>query len=290
MAILRRVRAVRLKGIRRFHWARDVEEALSLLAAYDGRGALLAGGVDLARSARDLEGLVDIMGIGLSYVQAGEGRLRIGATTTLTDLLVHPATKEYLGGILADVLHRVASPPLRNMATLGGAVVSAHPWADIPTALVALGAEARWRAEREERAQVEALYGQAFRGTFRRALVTEIVLPSWEGAFAFEKASRSRSDIALLNAVCGVGITNGTISWARVALGATPNRGARLPWLEEALVGERPGDKLWEKVRREVGARAEVGEDRRASAAWRRSVAGVLITRALARATQRAAA
>lgn len=282
---------VRLRGIRRYHWARDVEEALSLLAAYDGRGAFLSGGVDLVRSARtDLEGLVDIMGIGLSYVQRGNGGLRVGATTTLTDLLVHPAAEDYLGGILADVVRRVASPPLRNMATLGGAVVSAHPWADIPTALVALGAEACWRTEREERAQVETLYGQAFRGTLRRALLTEIVLPPWEGAFAFEKASRSRSDIALLNVCCGLGLAGGEIAWARVALGATPHRGARLPWLEEALAGERPGDELWEKVWGEVAARAEVGDDRRASAAWRRSVAAALIARALARATERAAA
>lgn len=290
MAILRPVSVVRLRGIRRFHWARDMEEALSLLAAYDGRGALLAGGVDLARSARDLEGLIDITGIGLSYVQAGHGGLRVGATTTLTDLLAHPATKEYSGGILADVLCRVASPPLRNMATLGGAIVSAHPWADIPTALVALGAEARWRADREERAQLEDVYEKAFRGTFRRALLTEIALPPWDGAFAFEKLSRCRGDIALLNAVCGVGLADDRIAWARVALGATPYRGERLPWVEEALVGEAPGEKLWEKIWAEVEARVEVGDDRRASVAWRRSVAGVLIARALARATQRAAA
>lgn len=282
---------MRLRGIRRFHGARDVEEALSLLAAYGGRGAFLAGGVDLARSARsDLEGLIDITRIGLSYVKAGHGGFRIGATTTLTDLLVHPAAKEYSGGILADVLCRVASPPLRNMATLGGAVASAHPWADIPTALVALGAEVRWQGEREERAQVEDVYGEAFRGTFRRVLLTEIALPSWEGAFAFEKASRSRSDIALLNACCGLGIGGGRIVWARVAIGATPDRGQRLPWIEEALVGEVPGKDLWQTARANVQDRIEVRDDRRASAAWRRSVAGVLVTRALARAAERALA
>lgn len=35
---------MRLRGVRRYHWARDVDEALSLLSAYQGKGALLAGG------------------------------------------------------------------------------------------------------------------------------------------------------------------------------------------------------------------------------------------------------
>ncbi|HAZ30284.1 TPA: hypothetical protein DCY65_01775 [Candidatus Acetothermia bacterium] len=286
--ILRPVSGVRLRAIRRFHWARDVEEALSLLAAYAGQGALLAGGVDLARSARtDLEGIIDITGIGLSYVRKVDGGLRIGATTTLTDLLMHSAIAEYLGGVLAETLRHVASPPLRNMATAGGAVVSAHPWADIPTALVALGAEVRWQAEREAHAPLEDLYRTAFRGTLRPAVVTEIALPRWEGAFAFEKVSLSRSDIALLNACCGLGLAEGRIAWARVALGATPDRAQRLHWVEEALVGEVPGTDLWQAVQVNVCDRVEVGDDRRASAAWRRAVAGALVTRALARAASR---
>lgn len=239
----------------------------------------------MARSARqDLEGLIDITGMGFSFLEEKEGRLRIGATTTLTTVLEHPASPRYAGGVLAEALSRVAVAPLRNMATLGGAVVSAHPWADIPTLLIALGAEARWQGEKEDRAPVEELYRQPFRGIFRKAVLTEIVLPPWEGAFAFEKVSRSRYDIALLNAACGLGLREGKIAWARVALGATPYRGERLPWLEKALVGEVPGPNLWEKVQGEVQARAEVGEDRRAGTSWRKSVAGVLVSRALARA------
>ncbi|MGB9861497.1 MAG: xanthine dehydrogenase family protein subunit M, partial [Candidatus Bipolaricaulaceae bacterium] len=62
---------MRLRGVRRYHWARDVDEALSLLSAYQGKGALLAGGVDLARSPRtDIEGLIDINGLGLSYIRS----------------------------------------------------------------------------------------------------------------------------------------------------------------------------------------------------------------------------
>jgi CO/xanthine dehydrogenase FAD-binding subunit len=279
---------VRLTGIRRFHYARDVEEALSLLAAYDDRGALLAGGVDLLRSPRaDIEGLIDVTRIGLSHVTEAGGGLRVGATTTLTEVLTGQPT--YGGGILREVMRQVAAPPLRNMATIGGALVSAHPWADIPTALVALGAEARWKGEQEGKAPVEDLYQGQFRGLFRRAVLTEIVFPRWDGAFAYEKASRARYDIALLNACCGVGLAEGRISWARVAVGARPDRGERLPWAEDALVGHRPTTALWTEVEGLVASRVEVGDDRRAGAAWRRQTAGVLVRRALARAAGGAA-
>ena len=280
---------MRLSGIKRYHFARDVDEALSLLAAYYGRAALLAGGVDLARSARgDLEGLIDITGMGLSYVREEGGGLRIGATTTLTGILESKAAKEYLGGFLCEVLRRVAAPPLRNMATLGGAVASAHPWADIPTVLVALGAEVRWSDEKgEHRASAEELWQRQFRKMFRNAVLTEIRLPAWEGAFAFEKLSRSACDIALLNCACGLGVEDGKIAWARVAVGATPRRGRRLTWLEDFLVGNQPGEGLWREVRDRVEAQVEVSSDRRASAAWRKAVVGPLVARTLKRAAEK---
>ncbi len=280
---------MRLRGVSRFHWARDVDEALSLLRAYEGKGALLAGGVDLARSARtDIAGLIDITGIGLAYVREDPKGLRIGATTTLSELLSHPLSREYAGGILAETLGQVAYPALRNMATIGGAAVSAHPWADIPTLLVALGAEARWRKEKEEKGSVEELYKTQFRRIFQEAILLELVLPPWDGAFAFEKISRNAGDIALLNVCAGLGLREGRIAWARVAVGARPARGERLPWLEEMLLGEEPSEALWKRAEEEVKARIEVESDRRASAEWRREVAGVLVRRALARAAGKA--
>lgn len=282
---------MRLRGVRRYHWARDVDEALSLLAAYQGKGALLAGGVDLARSPRtDLEGLIDITGIGLTYLRAEAAGLRLGATTTLAEVLGHPQAEGYAGGILRETLRQVAYPALRHMATLGGAVVSAHPWADVPTLLVALGAEVRYRsAEGEKRAPLEDLYGTDFRRVFRESVLLEVVLPAWAGAFAFEKIGRNAGDIALLNVCAGLGLVEGRIAWARVAVGGRPERGERLPWLERMLVGERPSPALWERAAEEVRARLEVGSDRRASAEWRREVAGVLVRRALLRAAGKAA-
>jgi aerobic-type carbon monoxide dehydrogenase small subunit (CoxS/CutS family)/CO/xanthine dehydrogenase FAD-binding subunit len=220
---------VRLRGVQRYHWARDVDEALSLLSAYQGKGAILAGGVDLARSPRtDIEGLIDITGIGLSYVRKENG-LQIGATTTLTEILEHPLAQEYAGGILPETLRKVAYPALRNVATLGGAAVSAHPWADIPTLLVALGAQARWQGSREEKATVEELYGREFRKIFRESVLLELFFPAWDGAFAFEKITRNAGDIALLNVCASLGLKDGKIALGPGGCGRPAHAGRTPP-------------------------------------------------------------
>lgn len=280
---------MKLRNVARYHAARDVEEALSLLAAYDGRGAVLAGGVDLARYPRtDIEGLIDVTGAGLGWVRQRDGGLSVGATTSLTELLEAPLAHGYLRGIVAEVLRRVAVLPLRNMATLGGAVVSAHPWADIPTLLVALGVQVRWAGVREEVGEIEEVYAGPFRERFRNAVVTEVVFPPWDGGFAFEKLGRSTYDIALINTVCGVGLSDGAIAWARMAVGATPGRGRRLPWLEAELVGQVPSQALWKRVASEVAEKVDTDTDRRADGDWRRHALGALVGRALARAAARA--
>jgi CO/xanthine dehydrogenase FAD-binding subunit len=275
--------------IRRYHYARDVDEALSLLLAYEGRGALLAGGVDLARGpGTDVEGLIDITAAGLGGISRDAKKgLVIGATVTLEEIRTSREARDYLGGFLTEVMRHVATLPLRCMATLGGAVVSAHPWADIPTALIALGAEVAWRnEEREERAPLEELYRRPFRAIFRRAVLTEVRLPAWEGAFAFEKVSRNAGDIALLNCACGLGVKDGKVAWARVAVGATPYRAARLTGVEELLVGESPSAELLAEAGRKAAAEAKVGDDLRASAEWRRAVIPALVRRALERAAR----
>jgi len=274
-------------SVRRYHYARDVEEALSLLEAYEGRGAILAGGVDLSRGmAPQIEGLIDITTAGLSGISRANGDLRIGAATTLEEVRLSDEVRGYLGGFLAEVMAHVATLPLRCMATLGGAVVSAHPWADVPTALVALGAEVRWRtAEKTEKAPIEELYRRPFRAIFRRAVLTEIRLPRWKGAFAFEKVSRNAGDIALINCACGLGLDDmGKIAWARVVVGATPYRAERLAAVEALLAGVTPAKGLWEEAARKAEAEARVGDDMRAPAEWRRAVIPVIVRRALERA------
>jgi xanthine dehydrogenase YagS FAD-binding subunit len=100
-----------------------VAEVLTRLAA--GGARLHAGGSDLLGCLREgilvpssvvsLSGVAELRGIG----ELAGGELRIGATTTLTEIASHPLVRQRYPG-LAQAALLVASPQLRNQGTLGG--------------------------------------------------------------------------------------------------------------------------------------------------------------------------
>ncbi|PRY35641.1 FAD binding domain-containing protein [Umezawaea tangerina] len=103
--------------------ATGVEEAVSLLAG-GSEARFLGGGtnlVDLMKSgveAPDL--LVDVRGLPLGGVEVtADGGLVIGATTTNSDLAVHPEVRRRFPALSQAVLAG-ASGQLRNVATVGG--------------------------------------------------------------------------------------------------------------------------------------------------------------------------
>jgi len=106
--------------------ARSLKQASVLLSKYNGKAKVNAGGTDLIGSLRDKcapdypEVLVNIKTIpNLNYIKPSNRGLRIGALTRLADIVKSPEIKRDYG-LLAEAAHTVASPNLRNMATLGG--------------------------------------------------------------------------------------------------------------------------------------------------------------------------
>lgn len=98
----------------------SVDEALELLKV-DG-AAVLAGGTDLAgqidRGIRSPSLIVDLQAAGLGGVDADTDGLRIGATTTLTELANSRLVARYTA--VATAAGLAASALLRNQGTVGG--------------------------------------------------------------------------------------------------------------------------------------------------------------------------
>ena len=103
-----------------------MDEALSLIREYQGRAKLIAGGTDLLGSLKDdilpdyPEALINIKTIpGLDKIhENGEG-LRIGPCVKLADMARSPVIKKKYP-VLSEAAESVATPEIRNMATLGG--------------------------------------------------------------------------------------------------------------------------------------------------------------------------
>ena len=92
---------------------------------------MLNGGTD------DFTSLVSLRGAGLSGIAIKDGLAVIGAVTTLAELGDEPAL-----AFLRPALETIASPTIRNMATVGGNLFVKQPYGDLAACLIALGATA----------------------------------------------------------------------------------------------------------------------------------------------------
>jgi len=108
------------------HNAKSLGEVLRLLAHYKGKAKPIAGGTDLLGVLKEQslpeypEAIVNLKTIpGLAYIHDNEEGLRIGTLTTLSALTASSAVREQYK-ILYDAARSVATPQIRNVATLGG--------------------------------------------------------------------------------------------------------------------------------------------------------------------------
>src|SRR5262245_32912555 len=104
-------------------------------------GWLMAGGtVVMAQVNNGSVGaseLVSLRRAGIGGIGRSGRRVRIGATTTLAEVEESPEL-EFLGG----AMRTVASPAIRNLATVGGNLFVAQPYGDLAVCLLALDATA----------------------------------------------------------------------------------------------------------------------------------------------------
>jgi xanthine dehydrogenase YagS FAD-binding subunit len=104
----------------------SIGEAQSVLAHHGADAWVLAGGLDsfdwLKDRIKKPKTVVDLSGIEeLKRIRATGDGLEIGAMTTLTEIVQHPAIKEKYK-LLSDAASVVASPQIRNQGTIGGNV------------------------------------------------------------------------------------------------------------------------------------------------------------------------
>lgn len=128
-----------------YHKPQSVAEAVTLLRRTDAKLRPLAGGSQLVgaletRTLPDVDGVVDLAGLGLNQIKAMGDLLYMGATATLSEVSSHPVAGEMAGGILRRTAACEGPVNLRNAATLGGVVACAETDSEFYAALLALDA------------------------------------------------------------------------------------------------------------------------------------------------------
>lgn len=267
--------------------ATDLQHAFDLLASADGMARVLAGGQSLVAamnmrlSTEDL--LVDISRLSeLSGVTDEGDTLRVGALTRHVDVGRSDLIKAH-APLLADAVQVIAHAAIRNRGTIGGAVAHADPAAEFPACMLALGATMHIEGPNGARdVQVEDF----FKGLFETDLesdeiLTAISVPKAEAEErqALEEVARRSGDYALAG-LCLVRRQDGH-RISMLSVGEMPElaRGA----MEKLDAGDVEGAVT--ALRSEIDPPA----DTKASANYRRHIAGVLLRRAVAQITGDAA-
>ena len=132
----------------------DIGIACDQLKQLKGKAHILAGGTDLmvATNLRRLfpQNLIYIGQLGLDQITVDASNLIIGAGTTITSI-IESADAQKKAPLLVDACKEIASPAIRNAATIGGNVCNASPAADGAIALLALDADVTIVSTRGER-------------------------------------------------------------------------------------------------------------------------------------------
>jgi xanthine dehydrogenase FAD-binding subunit len=249
--------------------------------------AVMAGGTDLLarRGAHAPPGIACLERIeSLRGVREQDGYLRIGACETHARLLGHPLVAARLPA-LSRSLSVLGSPLVRNMGTIGGNAVTASPAGDALPPLYALDALAEVSSKNGTRRLplADFILGPGRTALKRGEIVSAVLVPPVaEGAVQhFEKVGlRNALAISVVSLAAVVERdAAGSVTRARLALGSVAPTVVRCARAEAMLEGRRlDRDALLaagETLRGEISPI----DDLRATAAYRREVAGRLLLR-----------
>jgi aerobic carbon-monoxide dehydrogenase medium subunit len=266
-----------------WHEPRSLDEALSLRAEHGEEATVVAGGsflgIVMNQKLFAPTMLVALRGVpDLGYIEADDGMLRLGAMTTHRAVERSPVVKEAWPS-LAFTFSVVASPRVRNQATVGGVVADADYASDPPSMLAALEARVVARSVRGEREipMDEFVLDHYETALEEDELVMELRIPRSEGPSVYRKfRSRSSEDRPCVSVAAAQ--EDGAL---RVVVGAVAGRPQHFPAICDLARGERLSGELATEIGRRYAERIEPLSDSRGSARYRRRVIAVEVRRAL---------
>src|SRR5579875_498946 len=273
-----------------YHPVSTVDEAVTVLGAYEGTARAIAGGQSLVpmlnmRLLRP-DALVDINPVASlrgGRVEESTWTVTIGATTRYTEIETSRAIAARLP-LLGAVVRHVGDRQVRNRGTVGGSLSHGDPTAEVPLACMTLGASVHVQGPDGSRSiRVEDLYETSYASVLEPCeVLTEVVVGKAPARFGFVECCRRHNDFAVVSVAC-VADRDDAGRWhgVRVGLGGV----ADTPVLAPAAAARLEGSELTEADIRDAGEAAlevvDPPSDIRASAEYRRHLVPVYVRRAL---------
>ena len=266
----------------------SLQEALALRAQLGDEATVVAGGTFIGilmnQKIMQPQALLSLRNVSeLAFIEASQDEgssLRIGAMTTHRAVERSPLIRQQWP-VLASTFSLVASPRVRNQATVGGVLADADYASDPPALLQALNARVVARSEKSEREipVEELIIGYYETSLYPDELLVEVRVPRNRERVVYRKF-RSRSSEDRPCVAVAAAQVDGKL---RVVVGAVAEKPQYFPEICALAEGETGG--YTRELVTEIGQRyaesIEPISDSRGSAAYRRRVIAVEVRRAL---------
>ena len=260
---------------------RSLVEALNILDKHDCY--IMAGGTDLMLQKHRSSGLLPafdkhVLYISnlkeLDYIYLRDDGVHIGAATKYSRIVDDKNVPE----LLKDAIKELASPNIRNMATLAGNIANASPAGDSLVTLYLLDASLVLASRGNERKMLVKDFIKGVRRIDRKPneLIKEIVIPPQNLNTKWKKVgSRNAESISKISFAGGYRLKDGKVEDFRIAFGSVNITVVRDREIENKYIGislEELKSKL-EQIKKDYSKMISPIDDHRSTAKYRRKVA-----------------
>ena len=274
-----------------YHNPTSLDQVFGLLEQYGEDARVMAGGTALVIQRKQRlaqpSHVVGLRRVGnLNTIESTSEGVRIGALCTQRQIENSPIIWGELP-LLADTFRKVATPRIRNMATIGGGLVNGDPNQDPPPALITLGASAVMTSKDGDRVvPLEDLFIDYYETDVQPGEVLTSVLvpqaPAGSGSAYLKFLPRTADDYGTVTVAAVVSREkDGTCKDARIVLGSVGVTPIRAAQAEDALRGKPLTDENIRAAAASVKDAVDPLEDFRGSAEYKTEMAEVFARRAV---------
>ena len=277
-----------------YHRPSDMDGVIALLKEHGDDARVLAGGHSLIPMMKlrmaEVPHLIDLQSIeSLRGISINGSRVTIGAMVTQHDIINHVELSK-VAPIMRETSLQIADPQVRYMGTVGGNVANGDPGNDMPGLMQCLDATLHLVGPDGTRDVAARDYYEAAYVTAREEdeVLTAISFDAPSGGYSYEKQKRKIGDYATAAAAVTIQTEGGKVSSASIAM---TNLSDVPVWSEaaaDALVGTACDANAIKAAVNAMLDDIDPTEDNRGPVAFKRHVAGIILTRAITRAWDRA--
>ncbi|MFQ1699201.1 FAD binding domain-containing protein [Loktanella agnita] len=273
-----------------YHRPTDLAGVFALLHEYGDDARVLAGGHSLIPMMKlrmaDVPHLIDLQDVaGLSGIEINGDQIRIGAMVTQADLIADDGLAAAAPIVRAAAL-QIADPQVRAMGTLGGNLANGDPGNDMPAVMQCLDAQFTLVGADGERSVAARDFYESAYMTARAddEVLTAISFTAPSGGHAYEKQKRKIGDYATAAAAVQLRKDGGQCVAASIAMTNLSDVPVYSEAAGEALIGTAVDDAAIKPAVAAMLGDIDPAEDNRGPVAFKRHVAGIILTRAITRA------